>query len=173
MSFRPARGSPLPGQHSLSFSAQTLLQEVSSPVGWVVVNPSCRAVVAPCREPLGWLEPLGGIAISGNTGLKASGLRYEHGQGRQTPSLPMMGELEPTHQCRGYCPAVRVPGKGTGQEPRALRAGAVAVHMGRGCQGVGGSHAKSSGFTSQKLHCALEVLGTASLSSCVTSGRSS
>lgn len=47
----PGWGSPLPAQHLLTFSAQTLLQEVSSPAAWVVVNPSCRLVVAPCQEP--------------------------------------------------------------------------------------------------------------------------
>lgn len=49
----PCWGSPLPARHGRSFSAQTLPQGVSSPAGWVVVTPSCRAAVAPCREPLG------------------------------------------------------------------------------------------------------------------------
>lgn len=42
-----------PVQHLLSFSAQTLLQEVSSSAGWVVVSPSCSVVLALCQEPFG------------------------------------------------------------------------------------------------------------------------
>ena len=55
---------------------------------------------------------------------------------------------------------MRVPGKETEQEPRALRAGAIAVHTEEGLPRAWWIPPKSAGFTSQKLHCALEVLGT-------------
>lgn len=83
---RPGQGSPLPAQHLHSFSAQTLLQEVSSPAGWVVANPSCRVGRSPVPRAFGggWSHQEV-IAISGSSGLTASGLCREHGQGRQTP----------------------------------------------------------------------------------------